>query len=266
MKTKFDIRDSIFESIEDKYYEAKLIAESSGIISGTEAAIDRLNSMNIEIIYIVSEGHKIEKGEVVAHIRSTPKLLAIAEDFLVGKFSKASGIATAAYYAAELAKDKIKIVCGSLKKIPEESKISFRKAIETGGISSRICDTPFIYLDKNYIRMFGGIPQTLKAVEGLKDYKKVIQIHNTFDSVEEEVKQAVLYNADILMVDTGNDADIDKCFKVLKELNVTNKVVAFAGNVKLDKIEYYIEKGVNILCIGKEIIDAKMLDMKFDIS
>ena len=36
MKTKFDIRDSIFESIEDKYYEAKLIAESSGIISGTK--------------------------------------------------------------------------------------------------------------------------------------------------------------------------------------------------------------------------------------
>lgn len=114
--------------------------------------------------------------------------------------------------------------------------------------------------------MFGGIPQTLKAVESLKDFKKVIQIHNTVDTVEEEVRQAVLYGADILMIDTGNDKDIDKCFDILNELNVSDKTIAFAGNVKLDNIGYYREKGVNILCIGKEIIDVKMLDMKLDVS
>ena len=265
MEKRYDIRDDIFETIINKHYEAKLVAESDGIISGTQSAIDRLNSLGIEVLFIVDEGHMIKQGDIVAHLRSTPKLLAQAEEFLAGKFSKVSGIATAALEASNIAKDKIKIVCGSLKKIPEECKSSYRKAIETGGISSRICDTPFIYLDKNYIKMFGGIPQTLKSVERFKEFKKVIQIHNTIDSVEEEVKQAVLYGAHILMIDTGRDEDIDRCFEVLKQLNIKNKTVAFSGNVKLDKIEDYITKGVEILCIGKEIIDAKMLDMKFDI-
>lgn len=265
MLNKLDIRDIIFKSITNTTYEARLIAEDYGIISGTEAAIERLNSLGIDIIFIADEGSKVGKGDVVAVIRSTPKLLAIAEDVLIGKFSKTSGIATAAYHAYNLANGKIKIVCGSLKKVPEECKQSFRKAIETGGIKSRICDTPFIYLDKNYIKMFGGIEQILIKVKDLNHYKKVIQIHNTVHNVEEEVKQAVLFGADILMIDTGDDADIDKCFSVLNKMGSTGKTIAFAGNVKLDKVNYYIDKGVNILCIGKEIIDAKLLDMKFEI-
>ncbi len=266
MGNKFDIRDKIFETIIDKYYDAKLIAEDNGVISGTKTAIDRLNLLGVEIKHIAKEGTHVFKGDIVAHIRSTPKLLAKAEDFLAGKFSKTSGIATAAYRALQESQGEIKVVCGSFKKVPEECKFMFRKAVETGGIGSRICDDPFIYLDKNYVKMFGGIPQTLKAVESLKDFKKVIQIHNTVDTVEEEVRQAVLYGADILMIDTGNDKDIDKCFDILNELNVSDKTIAFAGNVKLDNIGYYREKGVNILCIGKEIIDVKMLDMKLDVS
>ncbi|HHV46401.1 MAG TPA: quinolinate phosphoribosyl transferase [Tissierellia bacterium] len=265
MDKKYDIRNDIFETIIDKYYDAKLIAEDNGVISGSEAALDRLKSLGIEILFMVNEGSIVNKGEVVAHIRATPELLAKAEEFLAGKFSKTSGIATAAYKASQIAKGRIKIVCGSIKKIPEECKFIYRKAIETGGISSRICDTPFLYLDKNYIKMFGGIPQTLKAVKKFEGFKKVIQIHNTMTSVEEEVEQAVTYGADILMIDTGIDDDIDKCFSVLKELNVNDKIVAFSGNVKLDRIEFYIDKRVDILCIGKEIIDARMLDMRFDV-
>ncbi len=265
MPNSFDIRDEIFRTVSDKLYEAKLIAEGNGIISGTEFAMNRLNTLNIEVLYIAKEGTKIRKGEMIAKIRSTPKLLTVAENFLIGKFAKTSGIATAAYKASELSNKKIKIVCGSLKKAQEESMASFRKAIETGGISSRICDSPFIYLDKNYIKIFGGIPQTLKAVKNLKEYKKVIQIHNTIDDIEEEVRQAVSYDADILMIDTGKDVDIDKCFSTLKKMNAADKTVAFSGNVKLDRIKFYIDKSVDILCIGKEIIDAKLLDLKFDI-
>ena len=45
----------------------------------------------------------------------------------------------------------------------------------TGGVSVRMCDEPMIYLDKNYVAIFGGVQKALIAVAGINDRKKVIQ-------------------------------------------------------------------------------------------
>lgn len=42
----------------------------------------------------------------------------------------------------------------------------------TGGVSVRMCDEPMIYLDKNYVAIFGGVQKALIAVAGINDRKK----------------------------------------------------------------------------------------------
>ena len=68
------------------------------------------------------------------------------------------------------------------------------------------------------------------------------------------------------MVDTGELEDVRRCVSALKSTGRQNGVqVAFAGNVHLTDIPNLAEQGIDILCIGKEIVDAKLLDLKLDV-
>ena len=41
--------------------------------------------------------------------------------------------------------------------------------------------------------------------------------------------------------------------------------MAFAGGVKIADIPDLAARGMDLLCIGKEIVDAGLLDMKLDV-
>ena len=72
--------------------------------------------------------------------------------------------------------------------------------------------------------------------------------------------------ADILMVDTGRIEDLESCLAELNRLRAREQVqVAFAGGVKIADIPDLAARGMDLLCIGKEIVDAGLLDMKLDV-
>ncbi len=261
-----DIRDDIFSSISEKLFSARIICEQAGIVSGSEAAAAKLQALGIILDYIVPEGTTVTHGTVLVAFRTSPKKMAQAEDTIIGKMAKPSGIATAARRAVQLAGGSLRIVSGSWKKMPEELKAPVRHAVTVGGAAFRICDGPFLYLDKNYIRMFGGIPQALKAVEPFKQHQKVIQIRGMTATIEEETRLALAGGCDVFMVDTGDITDIRRCKSVLEKAGAHDrKQVAFAGGVKIEDIPFFVELSLDILCIGREIVDAPLLDMKMDI-
>jgi nicotinate-nucleotide pyrophosphorylase (carboxylating) len=266
MNKPIDIRDEIFKNIADMQFYARITCERDGLVSGSDAAAEKIAELGIKLDYIAAEGTAVTKGMVIAAFQTSPKLMALAEDAIIGKFAKSSGIATAAQRAVKLAKGQVKIVSGSWKKMPEEIKQPVRKAIATGGASFRICDVPFIYLDKNYIRMFGDIPRTLQAVEMFREHRKVVQIRGLTDSIENETLAALAGGCDVFMVDTGDLSDISLCRKAL-DLGCAgpDKQIAFAGGVHIQDIPFFVELPVDILCIGREIVDAPLLDLKMDI-
>jgi len=68
------------------------------------------------------------------------------------------------------------------------------------------------------------------------------------------------------MVDTGDVEDLISCLNTTKFLGLREKVkIAFAGGVKLNKISELSKLDIDILCIGKEIVDALLLDIKLDV-
>ena len=261
-----DVRDVIFQTIAQKTYCAELKAEKDGVLSGVEDAQRKAEELGVQWISSYQEGDWLEQGKPFARILAGPKEIAMAEEQLIGTLAKASGIATAARRAVEQAAGRVEIVSGSWKKMPPQLKTMVRRAIATGGASFRICEVPMLYIDKNFIRMLGSIPRALKAVEELKKPTKIIQIKGLFCPVEEETRQAVEGGAKILMVDTGSLDDLDRCRKTLESIGCREKVkIAFAGNVRIAQISELVARGVDILCIGKEIVDAGLLDMKLDV-
>ncbi|SHI55132.1 nicotinate-nucleotide pyrophosphorylase (carboxylating) [Dethiosulfatibacter aminovorans DSM 17477] len=261
-----DIRDDIFEEILHSKFIANLVSENEGIIAGSSYALDQAKDIGIDLKFNFCDGDRIKEGDIIGEIIANPKGMAIAEERIIGTVAKYSGIATAAKTAVDTAKGKVKIVAGSWKKMPPQMKVGVRHAVNLGGAFFRITEEPMIYLDKNYIKMLGSIPYALEAVKDKIDYVKVIQIKGKDFSVEEETVMALENYCGIIMVDTGDINDLKKCIDTVKRLGQRNKVeIAFAGNVKIDHINIYTDMDLDILCIGKEIVDAQLLDIKLDV-
>jgi len=261
-----DIRDDIFREIIDKSVTAVIYAEASGIIAGTETARTEALKLGLTVAHMMEEGKEVHPGDEVARFSGTPKQIAMAEDLLMGCMAKPSGIATAASRCVQAAGEKVRIVCGSWKKMPVEIKNTFRTAIAIGGADLRISSPAFVYLDKNYVRMLGGIEKSLRAVSHLSDHNKAIQIKGDQKDITLEAVDAARFGADIIFIDSGNPEDIKTVSEALGEERVRQSVkLAFSGNVKIRDIETLKTMDVDILDIGKEIIDAPLLDLKMEV-
>ena len=154
---------------------------------------------------------------------------------------------------------------GGWKKHPVLIKEMVREAVAAGGFGQRILDQPFLYLDKNYVRIFGGIGQTLRAVAADRA-AKVIQVRGEFAPIAEEAREAIRNGASVVMVDTGSWEDLDKVLQVMKAGKPSSGVqTAFAGGIRIEDIPALVRKGVDILDIGAAILDAPWLELSYDV-
>ena len=262
-----DIRDTIFASISDRRYTAHILAERAGVLAGTARLGDQLASLGITAEILGKDGEAIAAGATVAKLTGTPKQIAMAEEVAIGLLAKPSGIATAARRAVELAGPGLRIVSGAWKKMPPEIKWVVREAVAAGGAAFRIVDAPFLYLDKNFVRMLGGVEATLKAVADQDNKLKCIQIKGRTAPVADEAIVAARCGADILMIDTGELADVAAAGAALAAAGLRDKVrLAFAKGIRLEDIPALRGQGIDILDIGASIVDAPLLDMKLDVS
>lgn len=261
-----DIRDLLFFKIKGKKFSAVLTAERCGVLSGVNAAYTVADEIGISLKICKKEGDLLNHNEVFAHLTGTPKQIAIAEECLIGTLSKASGIATAASTAVQLANHHFIICSGSWKKMPMEIKHLVRSAVVAGGATFRICSQPMIYIDKNFIRMFGSIPAAIQACQTFPDSKIVMQIKGLTGTIEEETKMALKGNCHTLMIDTGRLEDVHSCYDTVLKYGKADKVViGYAKGIKIKDIPKLINEPIDVLCIGKEIVDAPLLDMKLDV-
>lgn len=261
-----DLRDIIFENIKYRKFIAAIISEEEGLVAGTDLLKRRAEKIGVELLFLLQEGSHISRGTIITKFIGTPKQIAICEDNLIGLISKYSGVASAAEKVKQISNRKIKMVCGAWKKVPGEIKVFLRGAVEVGGLKTRIADNDFIYLDKNYVRMFGGIKESLEAVRKMEDRLKVIQIRGETAPIETEALDATRSGADILMVDTGRIKDVRRVADALRRENKRGLVkIAFASGIKLSDIPALTGEDIDILDIGRTVIDAPLLDMRLDV-
>ncbi len=257
-----DLRHQIFAGRAERRFTAVVSAGRAGVLAGVAAAETQAGPIGLRLTWGYAEGDRLAADTPVVTVTGGPAAIAMGEERLLGCLCKPSGIATAARRAVDLASGRVRVVSGAWKKMPPELKEPVRRAVAAGGMPSRILDTPFIYLDKNYIRMFGGITATLQAVQAL-DGVKVIQVRGEEAPVSVETERAWRHGAGVVMVDTGNGDDLRAALDVAS--GCPGLQIAFAGGIRLDDIPGLAGTGVSILDIGTAIVDAPLLDMKFDV-
>jgi nicotinate-nucleotide pyrophosphorylase (carboxylating) len=261
-----DLRDEIFRSVTGAHVTAVLTAEQGGLVTCVSSAAEAVRELGLLTNYFVADGSMVRPGQVVLEVEGTPKAVAKAEEVVIGIISKPSGICTAAHAALQAAAGNVRVVVGAWKKVPSKVRHEYRALLEGLAIDTRISTKPFVYLDKNYVRIFGGVEKALAAVKRMTGYCLVVQIRGEYQPVEQEAVAAVLSGASIIMVDTGEKADLHRVVDFLNEKGLRRQVkVAFAGNIKIEDIPALSDAGADILDIGAAIIDAPMLKVRFDV-
>jgi nicotinate-nucleotide pyrophosphorylase (carboxylating) len=267
MKKGQDIRDLIFRKVENKKYLAHISAQGEGVFSGAGWLKKACKNLKIDLKNWKENGVRIRPSEVVATLEGSAKQIAMGEEELVGWVSKASGIATAAWKARKAAGRNLKVVSGAWKKMPLPIKELVRQAIADGGIKYRIAEKPFLYLDKNYVRILGGVEKTLHSVKALKGHTLVIQLKGEKRGLLREAALAAKQGAGIIMIDTGKKEDIERVDSMLRKKGLRECVqIAFGGNIRIEDLNELKKMPIEIVDIGQAIVDAPLLDMRLDIS
>jgi len=258
------IREILFSEKENEFFCFELKSKEDAVIAGLEKIQELLKQLNIKASFLIKDLSFTKAQTRILSGQAKPLEIIDLEEKILGIVGKISGIATASWSFMKAADGKIKVVCGAWKKINPEIRAYARYIVEKMGLPTRITKPPFVYIDKNYLRMIGGIEKAIKIAKTINNHTIVVQLHNIFGSVPEEALIASKEGADILMVDTGNIKDVADVVDIVKKLQTRPKI-AFSGGVTIEQISNLINIGVDIVDVGRAIIDAPMIDLTFDV-
>jgi nicotinate-nucleotide pyrophosphorylase (carboxylating) len=262
-----DLRDRIFRDVACTMVTACIIADEDGIVAETDIVAEEAARIGLFVEAILKEGTYVSKGDEIVRFRGTPKQTAMAEEVLIGLMSKPSGIATAMHVFMQKAGPRPRVVCGAWKKMPPQIKEPIRRAIVVGGGFFRATLEPFIYLDKNYIEILGGVQECLTAVSRMDGFVKVVQLKGRYKDIAHEACEAVRCGASIIFIDTGRMEDIGSVSNALSAHGLRRNVkIAYAGNIRAEDIETLKSMDVDILDVGRAIVDAPLLDMRMEVA
>ena len=261
-----DPREEFFEPVARARVTARLLAEEPGILAGAHAVAASLGEIGMATVSQLTDGTPVKAGTVITEIAGTPKQIALAEERLVGLMAKPSGIATATARFIARAAGRVRVVSGAWKKLPFSQKEMIRQAITVGGAMPRIAEWPFLYIDKNFVRMHGGLEATMAAANRFAARTKIVQIRGEYGDIGEEAVRVAAAGANIIFVDSGRLDDARRAIVALKQRALRDSVeVAFAGGVQLGDVETLADIGVDVVDIGRAIVDAPLLDMRLDV-
>lgn len=261
-----DVREELLHRVRSDRVTASIVVAEAGVIAGVPYAQREVERLGLSVPSMVTSGTRVEAGADIARFIGAPRQIVLAEEVLIGALAKPSGIATAARRFVSRAAGRVRVVAGAWKKMPAAMKEMVREAVAAGGADPRIVAGPFVYLDKTWVELLGGIRESLAAVAHLEGHARVVQIKGRYDDVAREAHEAVAHGADIVFIDTGRIADVSAVKECLIGLGLRDGVrLAFGGGVALEDVDALSALGVDILDVGRPIVDAPLLDMRFEV-
>lgn len=257
-----DVRDTLFAPLAGRRYDVEITACDGGVLAGGPRLAGEAARIGADVSWLAPEGARIEPGACVCRLRGEALQVARAEELLLAALAKASGVATAAAELVARAAGRARVVCGAWKKVAPELRAELRTAAAAGGAATRILDRPFVYLDKNYVRMLGGVVPAIQRARLVEGRAVVVQLRGETAPVAEEAARAAAAGADVLVVDTGDLADL---VAARARLERGRAVLGFGGGVTAARLEAVVAAGAEVIDVGRAIVDAPLLDLRLDV-
>ncbi len=239
---------------------AKFLAKADGVLCGIDVALRVFELLgDFEITKNMSDGAKLQKGDIIAEITGPTKLLLKGERTSLNLIQHMSGIATMTHEAAELIKGTNATVTDTRKTLPGLRALQKYAVTCGGGKNHRFNLSDAAMLKDNHIDACGSIT---KAVSTLREkightVKIEVETRNL-----DEVAEALSTGCEIIMLDNMD------CETMKKAVEMTNgkALLEASGNITAETIRPVAETGVDIISIGALTHSVKAFDISLKIS
>ncbi|MBO6508485.1 MAG: carboxylating nicotinate-nucleotide diphosphorylase [Roseibium sp.] len=245
---------------EDANAKAVIAARKPGVLSGVAFAQSafRQTSPELNILVEVSDGDRLQPGDVVARIEGPARALLAAERVALNFLGHLSGIATATSRFADLiAHTKADIVC--TRKTTPGLRAFEKYAVKCGGGSNhRFGLDDAILIKDNHIAVAGGVREAVAAAKSFAGH--LVKIEVEVDTLD-QLREALAVGPDVVMLDNMPPETLRAAVDI-----ADGKVLLEAsGGIELDTVKAVAEAGVDLISSGWITHSAPVLDLGLDI-
>lgn len=245
---------------DDDVSTARFVAKASGILCGIDIAVRVFEMLDkdIEVQINIKDGGKVEKGDVIAVVTGKTKAILKAERTSLNILQHMSGIATETAKYAECCKGTRAHVTETRKTLPGLRAIEKYAVTVGGGKNHRYNLSDGAMLKDNHIDAYGSITKAVEALRSKMGHmiKIEVEVRN-----EEELREALSCNADVIMLDNMTCEQMKKCVEIADG----KAVLEASGNVTLDNMAEVAATGVDIVSVGALTHSVKAFDISLKI-
>ena len=245
---------------DDDVSTARFVAKASGILCGIDIAVRVFEMLDkdIQVQINIKDGGKVEKGDVIAVVTGKTKAILKAERTSLNILQHMSGIATETAKYVECCKGTRAHVTETRKTLPGLRAIEKYAVTVGGGKNHRYNLSDGAMLKDNHIDAYGSITKAVEALRSKMGHmiKIEVEVRN-----EEELREALSCNADVIMLDNMTCEQMKKCVEIADG----KAVLEASGNVTLDNMAEVAATGVDIVSVGALTHSVKAFDISLRI-
>lgn len=251
-----DLSSSIFP--EPAKVRGTFVAKETGIIAGMFILplVYELLGERVEVTALKNDGELVEKGEVIAEVFGSVKVLLGGERLILNLIQRMSGIATQTNKAVQLIAPSQTRICDTRKTAPGLRIFDKYAVVQGGGFNHRMGLYDGVMLKDNHIAFAGSIKEAVRLMKDKVGHMVKIEVET---ESREQVEEAIVAGADVIMFDNRTPEEA----VLFRELVPKNIITEISGGINLDNIASYRDCGVDYISLGSLTHSVTALDISF---
>ncbi len=221
-----------------------IIAKQPAVICGISWAnrIFYLVDHKIKIKWLVKDGEKIKKGQILCKISGPTRSILAAERTVLNFLQTLSGTATLTKKFTEFLPGAKPKLLDTRKTLPGLRTAQKYAVLCGGGTNHRFGLYDAILIKENHIAASGSITKAVALAHKLYPRKSIeVEVRNLI-----ELQEALDTKANIIMLDNFSYAKI----KAAVKLNAGSKKLEVSGGVSLNNLGKLAKTGVDYISVG----------------
>lgn len=235
----------------------QLIAQESGVVSGTAVAREVFNYLGIDVEMVADAGERITSGDVVLKVAGETREILRGERVAVNIVGHASGIATKTRIAVNAAREVSSSVriAGTRKTTPGLRGIEKRAIAAGGGDTHRLDLSHMVLIKENHITEM-GLETAISCFREQASFttKVEVEVEQPMDG-----RRAAEAGADIVLFDNLAPAAVAEGVEALPD----DTLAEVSGGIGIETIPNYATTGVDVISLGSLTHSARTLDFSF---
>lgn len=236
--------------------QIKFIAKVNGIFCGEDVIREGFSMLDEGAVVelTVKDGESIEKGQEFAMVKGKVASLLQGERVVLNLVQRMSGIATATNEAVTILSSPHTKITDTRKTTPGLRMFEKYAVTCGGGVNHRFGLYDAVMIKDNHISFAGSITKAVEKVRAQVGHMVKIEVEV---ETEEQVKEAALAKADVIMFDNRTPEEIKAWIGLVPE-NIKTEA---SGGITLHNLASYRDTGVDVISLGALTHTVKALDI-----